>query len=85
MTNVNENILVGAGVTFAGMLLAGFVFLFRKLLDHLTARLACWRYLADVDLLIAKENVKIAHLQFGLRAPFLALPKDFDFPIKEQS
>lgn len=83
MNLVNENILVGAGVTIAGMLLAGLMFLFRRLLNHLENRLAYHRHRADVDLQIAKENVKIAHLQFGLRAPLLALPKDFDFPIKE--
>jgi hypothetical protein len=87
MSLVNENILVGAGVTLAGMCLAMFVlfvFLALRLLSHLQARLECWRYLRDIDLQIAKEKVKVAHLRYGLRAPLLSLPKDFDFPLPDK-
>lgn len=79
MTLVNENVLVGAGVTLAGMILAGMLFLFLKVLNHLENRLTCWKDLARLSLQEAETKVRIAELKYIPQMPKLQLPKPMDF------
>ena len=70
---VNENVLVGAGVTLAGMVLAAFVFLFLKVLQHLESRLLTWREMSKDKVRVAETTVQVAQLRYG--------PKVFDLPL----